>query len=112
MAAPASVTVNPGVKLLSGTATTGGITYTNGANGQTRTRVTSLSLCDKSKTGKYATVTLGGINVVYQMALPADGSPVLLTPNESLDGVETLVVIAEANTSIDVRATGEEIFVT
>lgn len=114
MAAPATVIVNPGFVLLSGTAPVSGtaLSYACGANAEQRVRVTSITLCDVTKAGVTATVVVGGVSVLFQHALPADGSPLVLGLNESLTGVETMVVTAGTGAAVGVRATGELIFTT
>lgn len=112
MAAPLTLKVNPGVRLLFGLATPPGIPYVGNSNGQTRTRITSITLCDVSKTGAHVTVTLGATAVLFDYALPADGSPFCLTLNETLDASETLTVSSPTSEAVAVRVTGEEIFTT
>jgi len=108
---PNAVTVNPGVKLLTGTLTTTGLTYTNGNNNQTRTRITSVTLCDVTKAGVTVTINVGGTGVLFQYAMPTDGSPFTLTLNETIDAAEVVTLSASANSAVGVRMTGEEIFV-
>lgn len=116
MPAPNTVVVNPGVKLMTGTVTTTGLTYqvpTPGAGGSVRVRITSVTLVDTTKANVTATISISpGTQVLTAYALPNDGSPFTLTLNESIDGSEIVTVSASANSAVHVRMTGEEIWVT
>ena len=87
-------------KNVSGTATTSGLTvYT--VPSATTAVVIGLMLCNKSAAQITATVTIGSINVLYQVPIPANSSFSGLDGKLIMTAGQSMTVTASALSSID-----------